>query len=142
MGDRISVVLPCDLRYRDAVGAMIQQVCTRLEHEGAEPGLGHQVISAFNEAFNNLSLHGEDREHEAAVEVDLQLTAEQLAIEIRDQGEPFNYNEVAPPDLDELPESGLGIFIMRSFMSEVHYAPRSDDSGKNRLRMIRDLRGA
>jgi serine/threonine-protein kinase RsbW len=138
-GDRISIILPCDLRYRDAVGAMIQQVCQRLEHEGAEPGLGHQVLSAFNEAFNNLSLHGPESSP-AALEVDLQLTAEQLAIEIRDEGDPFDYTEVAPPDLDELPESGLGIFIMRSFMSEVHYLPRADGAGKNRLRMVRDLK--
>ncbi len=139
MGDRISVVLPNNLRYRDAVGAMIREICQRLEHEGAEAGLGHQVISAFNEAFNNLSLHGDERED---LEVDLLLSAEQLAIEIRDRGEPFNYNEVTAPDLDELPESGLGIFIMRSFMSEVRYVPRADASGTNRLRMIRDLRGA
>jgi len=137
MGDRISIVLPCDLRYRDAVGAMIQQVCRRLEHEGAEPGLGHQVLSAFNEAFNNLSLHGEEP---APLEVDLDVDGSTLAIEIRDEGEPFNYNEVAAPDLDELPESGLGIFIMRSFMSEVLYEPREGGRGKNRLRMIRDLK--
>lgn len=142
MGERISVVLPCDLRYRDAIGAMIREVCARLEHEGAEPGLGHQVISAFNEAFNNLSLHGDEGPRPGPVEVELLLSAEQLAIEIRDLGEPFNYNDVSAPDLDELPESGLGIFIMRSFMSEVHYEPRSNATGKNRLRMIRVLKSA
>jgi serine/threonine-protein kinase RsbW len=139
--EHVTIVLPCDLRYRDAAAALIREVCERLEREGEERGLGHQVVSAFNEAFNNLSLHGPGagRARSPVVEVELVLGAGELAIELRDQGDPFDYDDVTPPDLDQLPESGLGIFIMRSFMSEVCYTPRDGESTKNVLRMVRAL---
>jgi len=88
-----------------------------------------QVVSAFSEAFNNLALHGykgaslgridiaiyphgEDRRPDGAVG--------ELVLEITDTGEAFDpaqYLELP----DELPERGMGLFIIRSFMDEIRY---------------------
>jgi serine/threonine-protein kinase RsbW len=134
MGDHLRIEAPCHLLYRDAVGALIERVCQRLEEEGAQAGLGYQVVSAFNEAFNNLAIHaGSER-----VEVRVEVSPAELALELRDEGPPYDYDEVPPPDLDALPESGLGIYIMRSFMTTVCYTPRTD-GGTNVLRMVRTL---
>jgi serine/threonine-protein kinase RsbW len=132
--DHLRVEAPCHLLYRDAVGALVERVCQRLEEEGAQSGLGYQVISAFNEAFNNLAIHAGSQRVEVLVEV----SPTELALELRDEGPPYDYDDVPLPELDELPESGLGIYIMRSFMTSVHYTPRRD-GGQNVLRMVRTL---
>ena len=42
-----------------------------------------------------------------------------LTIEIIDNGKGYNTKEVSEPDLDNLKESGLGLFIIQSLMDEV-----------------------
>jgi serine/threonine-protein kinase RsbW len=131
--DKLSVVVPCDMRFRDPVGALLQLLCQPLGADGET--LGYQVVSAFNEAFNNLSQYAyPDRAGD--VEIQVELRSDRLIIELHDDGERFDFDEVEAPDLGEMPESGLGIFIMRSFMSEVCYQPGGE---KNVLRMERRL---
>ena len=137
MGDQLSITVPCDLRYRDALGALIKHVCTQLERESADPGLGVQVLSAYNEAFNNLALHAYDQQ-DGSVELLLEVDAAQLALVLRDRGQSFDFDAVGAPDLHALPESGLGIFIIRSFMNEVRYEPKIDGE-TNVLRMVKYL---
>ena len=137
-GERVVITVPCDLRYRDAVGALIQQTCQRLEHEGAETGLGFQVVSAFNEAFNNLVQYAYPAPASGQVDVELTIGQEELALELLDSGATFEFDAVESPDLTGLPETGLGIFIIRSFMTDVSYQAGSGGE-KNRLRMIRRL---
>ena len=42
-----------------------------------------------------------------------------LTIEIIDNGKGYNTKEVSEPDLDNLKESGMGLFIIESLMDEV-----------------------
>lgn len=137
--DTLSITVPCRLRFRDAVGALLRQVCEQLEHEDAADGLGDKVVSAFNEAFNNLTQYAYDPPDEGQVDIILEIQANQLAIELQDTGNTFAYDTVPTPELDELPESGLGIFIIRSLMSEVSYQPGGNGE-KNRFRMTRTLK--
>ena len=133
--DRLRIELPCQLIYRDAIGSLIAEICERLEQEGADEGLKDQVVSAFNEAFNNLALHSGST---SEVRIIIEIGELEMAIEMRDCGQPFNYSEVHAPDLDDLPESGLGVFIMRSFMTVVDYHP-GQGGQENVLRMVRQL---
>ena len=137
MGDRLAITVPCDLRYRDAVGAAIQELCSRLERSGATPGLTYQVVSAFNEAFNNVVQYAHDGSP-GEVEVTVEIHPDRLDIELMDRGRSFPFDEIETPDLSLLPESGLGLFIIRSFMSDVQYAP-GERGEPNRLRMVRLL---
>ena len=43
-----------------------------------------------------------------------------LTIEIIDNGKGYNTKEVIEPDLDNLKESGMGLFIIESLMDEVN----------------------
>lgn len=138
MKDRVSIGVPCDLRYRNAVGALIQQICNRLEMEGEAPGTGYHVVSAFNEAFNNLALYTGDRTER--VEVELELTRTQLIMLLKDSGQSFDFDSVEQPPIETLPESGLGIYIIRAAMNEVEYQPGSRDK-VNVLRMVKHLQG-
>ena len=82
-----------------------------------------QVVSAFGEAFNNVALHAYPSTPAGEVEIALDWNAEELTIGLTDTGESFDPETVSPPELDDLPEGGMGLFIMRSFMDEIAYRP-------------------
>lgn len=132
-------VLPGRLEYRDAAKAFLTYICDQLIRDrDTEPDLGHRVISAFVEAFNNAVLHGQRRPGEPTpVEVELVVHQGELTISVADRGVGFEPERVPDPDLESLPEGGMGLFIMRSFMDEVRYHRNSD--GKNVLTMHKRL---
>lgn len=125
----IRIRLPCLLEYRDLAMRMVTSACKLVENRHADHGNGHgpigidwgnQVISAFGEAFNNVVIHaygsgGGD------LEIEIEPADDRLTIRLMDYGRAFDMGAVAPPDLDSLPESGLGIFIIRSCMDDVAY---------------------
>jgi serine/threonine-protein kinase RsbW len=47
--------------------------------------------------------------------------AQCISVEIKDTGASFDPAQALPPDLTALPESGVGIFLMRSMVDEVFY---------------------
>lgn len=136
MQDRLTIAVPCDLRFRNAVGALLGEVCRELQRGGADAMLETQVISAFNEAFNNLALH--DGHLRGEVEVVVEIGVDRLEIQLLDEGPAFDLDEVQEPELMSMPESGLGLFIIRSMMDEVDYIPGAAGS-RNVFRMKRDL---
>jgi serine/threonine-protein kinase RsbW len=103
-----------------------------------------QVVSAVGEAFNNIVLHGyanrqpperapeqvqrqqdqrqQVREQIGSIDLRIQTRRGHIRIELRDWGSGFDPRRVPPPAFDTLPESGLGLFIMQSFM-EMAYRP-------------------
>jgi serine/threonine-protein kinase RsbW len=81
-----------------------------------------QVISAFGEAFNNAVLHSYGPDG-GEIEIEVEPMADRLVIRLKDHGRTFDIERVPEPDLDSLPESGLGLFIMRSCMDAVEYSP-------------------
>jgi len=54
-----------------------------------------------------------------------------------DRGKSFDRLDVPSPDLDALPERGMGLFIIENFVDEVHYTP----GDPNELVMVK-VRGA
>ena len=85
-----------------------------------DPDFDDQVVSAFGEAFNNAVLHSYGGKG-GELEIEVETADDRLVIRLRDHGRPFDMAAIQPPDLDSLPESGLGIFIMRSCMDDVTY---------------------
>jgi serine/threonine-protein kinase RsbW len=50
---------------------------------------------------------------------------EWMRVMIKDTGVSYDPCQAIPPDLESLPESGMGIFIMRSFVDEITYVAGS-----------------
>ena len=46
-----------------------------------------------------------------------------IEIAMSDEGASFDLDAVPAPDLAALPESGMGLFIIRSFVDELTYTP-------------------
>lgn len=125
----IHLRVPGALRYRDlavrAVGAACKLVGAGDESPRArgDRTFDHHVISAFSEAFNNAAEHAYHDRPVGEVDIEMHIGNDEITIRVADRGATFNPDAVPAPDLDALPESGLGLFIMRSFMDEVNYSP-------------------
>jgi anti-sigma regulatory factor (Ser/Thr protein kinase) len=85
------------------------------------------MLSAYNEAFNNIVEHAYA---DAAddVEVTLHVEEDSISLRLMDQGEGFNFDLAGardtPPDFETLSEGGMGLFIIRKAMTEVTYERR------------------
>lgn len=132
-------VLPGRLEYRDAAKSFVAYVCEQLVRDAdTASDLGHQVISAFVEAFNNAVLHGQTRPGDPTpIEIELVVGPQTLTLSVSDEGGGFEPELVPDPDLESLPEGGMGLYIMRSFMDEVDY--KRTPEGKNVLTMHKAL---
>jgi serine/threonine-protein kinase RsbW len=117
----IHVRIPGSLRYRDlavrAVAAASKLVGT------GDRNFDDEVVSAFGEAFNNVAMHAYADRPPGDVEIEIEVGGDYLTIRVKDRGASFCVEDVPDPDLESLPESGMGIYIMRSFMDEVTYRP-------------------
>jgi anti-sigma regulatory factor (Ser/Thr protein kinase) len=49
--------------------------------------------------------------------------ADELVVELRDDGASFDLDAVPEPNLPNLPERGMGVFIIRACMDELTYVP-------------------
>jgi serine/threonine-protein kinase RsbW len=107
------------LEHRDVVLRAVSAACKLVTDQPYGPDWNDfqvQVVSAVGEAFNNLVLHGYEGRNNGRVELVINPGRELIEIELRDWGRSFDPESVPPPALDELPESGLGLYIMQSFM--------------------------
>ncbi|HEX7505314.1 MAG TPA: ATP-binding protein [Polyangia bacterium] len=79
------------------------------------------VVSAVGEAYNNIVLHGYAGREPGTVHMQIENCSEWMRVMMKDTGVSFDPCQAIPPDLQTLPESGMGIFIMRSFVDEITY---------------------
>lgn len=130
-GGVIRLNVPCSLAYRDVAARLIAASCglvgaRRPDRAGrdrtADPEFEAQVVSAFNEAFSNAVLHGGGA---ADLDIEVEPHADRLTLRLKDHGQSFDLSSVPTPDLDALPEAGLGVHVMRSWMSDLRYEPGS-----------------
>jgi serine/threonine-protein kinase RsbW len=126
----IRLRVPGTLKYRSVALRVVTEACRLVRGRDAEQDAEHdgddfeaQTVSAFGEAFNNVAIHGYADVTPGEVDIEVDWTAEEIVIQVTDTGRTFDPETIGPPALDELPEEGMGLFIMRSFMDEVDYRP-------------------
>ena len=114
----IRAILPGRLEYRDLAIRLVASACKLVPNSGDD--FGNEVVSAFSEALNNVVIHG-GASPEEEVEIEIDLGDDRLTLRLKDYGMSFDPRAASPPDLDALPESGMGAFIIMSFMDHVSY---------------------
>ncbi|MFO0757397.1 MAG: ATP-binding protein [Byssovorax sp.] len=127
--------MPGILAYRNIALRAVSEGCKLAQMDWSCSGgdLEAQAVSAVGEAFNNVAIHAYRGVDAGLVDLRIDWTADDLVIELTDTGHGFDPGEISPPDLDDLPESGMGLFIIRSFMDDVSYRP----GPPNTLRMVK-----
>ena len=121
----IRAILPGRLEYRDLAIRLVASACKLVPNSGDD--FGNEVVSAFSEALNNVVIHG-GASPEEEVEIEIDLGDDRLTLRLKDYGMSFDLRTVSPPDLDALPESGMGAFIIMSFMDQVTYVAGSPNT--------------
>jgi serine phosphatase RsbU (regulator of sigma subunit)/putative methionine-R-sulfoxide reductase with GAF domain/anti-sigma regulatory factor (Ser/Thr protein kinase) len=101
----------------------------------------YAVELAVDEACTNIIEHAYEGENRGDIECTCESNDVCLTVVIRDHGKPFDPSTVAPPDLeadiDNRSVGGLGVFLMKKLMDDVHFEPLGESG--NVLTMLKRL---
>jgi serine/threonine-protein kinase RsbW len=144
--DMIKVSVPATLAYRDVVLRVVASTCRLVRTQGKtmqEPSrhdrdFDDQVVSAVGEAFNNVAIHAYRDRPAGILQLEIEIDPKRITIRLKDDGKGFDPAAEGPPDLKTLPESHMGLFIVRSFMDQVTYTRGQTPSDPNVLTLIKD----
>jgi len=119
----IRLRVPATLRYRDLAVRAVAAACKLVGEGRRDRSFDDQVVSAFGESFNNVALHAYDGMPTGEIEIQIDVSVDAITVRLMDHGNAFDPSNVPEPDLETLPESGMGLYIMKQFMDEVTYRP-------------------
>jgi serine/threonine-protein kinase RsbW len=142
MAASISLMIDSDLDKVAHIASAVRGVCSSLLSTDAADAVELSVV----EAINNVIKHGYHGRPGRDVQVLVSLQADQVVIEIVDHASPMEPGllDQVPDDpfafdesnLDEVPEGGMGLALIRLNMDEVDYR---SGGGENRLRMVKRI---
>ena len=124
----VRLEVPGVIQYRDIMLRTLSATCklitpsARGRSSRASLFSAH-LVSAVGEAYNNIALHGYAGCEPGSIKMEIEKGSDWIRVVLEDTGASFDPAQARPPDLDALPESGLGVFIMQSFVDEVTYVP-------------------
>ncbi len=102
----------------------------------------YNIQLATDEAASNIIEHAYEKISNGVLELSCGMQGDVIKIILTDHGESFDPSEIPLPDLkadlSDRKIGGLGIFLMRKLMDEVHYEPKPNKS--NILTMTRRKR--
>jgi serine/threonine-protein kinase RsbW len=149
--DMIRLSVPGTLRYRDLVLRVVTASCklVRLLAMGKQEArlesgeFDDKVVSAVGEAFNNVAIHAYRDVSPGAVELEIEVSGDGITLRLSDTGRAFEpaLEAQRQPDLATLPESHMGLYIMRSCMDKVTYRPGGSPLTPNQLTMTKRFQG-
>jgi serine/threonine-protein kinase RsbW len=133
-----TLVVTNDTRYliivRDFVQRMIRQ-------SSLPPTEENKIILAVDEAISNIIEHGYGPDQEGSIEIEIEADPRTFKIVIRDQGAQFAPDGKGDVNIEQHvaagKKKGLGIFLMRRIMDEVHYTYH--DNKGNELVLIKHI---
>lgn len=117
---RVTFRLQATLAHRSLA---IDLVSTLVEHvTNADRAFRNAITTAFGEAFNNIVIHAYKGRSDGLLDVEAELGRDHMTLKLSDDGFHADLASVEAPDLDALPEGGLGIFMINALVDEVVYA--------------------
>ncbi len=131
-GPLIRFTSPCTLRHRALAVRLVAEACrlargdeprdeTAMSFDMRDP-FDAEFVSAFAEIYNNIVLHAYER-RAGDIDIAIGVGDGSITVEVRDTGATFDPSTVPEPDLESLPEGGMGLHIARAMVDEVVYEP-------------------
>jgi serine/threonine-protein kinase RsbW len=103
----------------------------------------YNIQLATDEAASNIIEHAYEGVSDGILELSCGMLGDTIKIVLIDHGEPYDPDSIPMPDLkadlSERKIGGLGIFLMRKLMDEVHYESHPEKNS-NTLTMIKRKR--
>lgn len=130
------LILHNDIQQIPQLAEFVESVA-ELAH--LDVGLTMSLNLALEEAVTNVIMYAYPPGSDGLVDVEAVVRKGEIHFIVSDNGTPFDPTAAPEADIsldvEDRPIGGLGIFLVRNIMDEVHYS-RSDD-GKNILTMIK-----
>lgn len=79
------------------------------------------LLVAVGEICNNVIKHAYHGEAGRPIALTLQGFPDHLAIDVEDEGAPYDPRGYTPPDLEAMPEHGMGLFLVRETVDELTF---------------------
>jgi serine/threonine-protein kinase RsbW len=76
-------------------------------------------LVAVGEICNNVIKHAYAGQAGQPIAIALNAFPDRLVVDVEDEGEPYDPRGYQPPDLDAVPENGMGLFLVRRTVDEV-----------------------
>jgi len=92
----------------------------------------YHLGDAASEIVTNIITHA-CRERSGDLRVQLTLSSNSLQIDSYDDGDPFDIDQTAVPEPDEVQEGGYGLFVVRQIIDELEYQPATPEGNHWRL---------
>lgn len=131
-------IFPAQFKSLDAIREF---VAAAARSAGLDEKDVYNVQLAADEAASNIIEHACEGISDGEIDISTEVVDDGLQIVMRDQGKPFDPEEIAEPDVDAALEDrvigGLGLLFMRKLMDELHFA-YAPETG-NTLTMIKRL---
>jgi anti-sigma regulatory factor (Ser/Thr protein kinase) len=123
----VVLTVPAQLAFRGlaarTVAAVSKATRTPAESDAEHDRADNELVSAVGEAFNNIVIHGHHDGRTGEITITISRSDAGLTVELLDHGAAFEPDAIPEPDLSEGLESGMGLFIIRSFVDKVTYLP-------------------
>lgn len=96
---------------------------TRLREAGFPDDMMVDVAVSVSEVVNNAVIHGNRRNPQKHVTLELDIQADRVSISVQDEGAGFDPDDLPDPVSSDnlMREVGRGLFIVRAYMDEVHF---------------------
>ena len=140
----ITLIINSELENVGLVGRTVNKLCSDIFQQSELWNIELGVV----EAVTNVIKHSYSRKPNGTVKIILKFAEHTLHINIQDSGEPLDTNridltgkreiEFDPNDRENLPEGGMGLYLINKSMDKVSY--KSKD-GVNTLTLIKDKTG-
>jgi serine/threonine-protein kinase RsbW len=131
-----NMTFPARFDFLDEIREFVAQVAREGGFNDKEI---YSLQLASDEAASNIIEHAYAGDPDADFDVSCDVYGDTLTITMRDTGKPFNPSNVKLPNLkaglSERQIGGLGLYLMRKLMDEVHYI--SNPNTGNLLTMIK-----
>jgi len=126
----VKLSVPGSTASRGKVLEAVERACRQFTANQAKSadGFVNEMVSAVGEAFNNIAIHAYDDGNRRSVYVEISCDDDVVTTTLKDFGAAFRPRPHVELDLSrigprDLPESGMGMFIMRAFVDEIVYTP-------------------
>lgn len=131
MLDQVSIALPCKSEYVSVVRLSASVIANQM---GFDIEAIEDIKVAVGEACNNAVIHSAC---DCTFNIRFTVEKDRFVCEISDCGKGFDFEEYTEPDLANPKGNGLGIFIMKSLMDEVHL--ESEEGNGTKIVLIKEL---
>jgi len=145
----IRLSVPGALSFRDLVLRVVASSCKLVRsaevgtqeasHDDSDHHFDTKVVSAVSEVFNNIAIHGYENRAAGVVDIEIELSRRCIKLRLADTGRRFDPEVATSEDPGELPESHMGLFIVRKFMDEFSYEPGDAPGAQNVMTLTKRL---